>query len=426
MEAEFFINEYQGVLKQKFSENHQSQLKKSKNKGEEDGKRNLPSVEDDFTTPVEFELRNKYQAEIELLYQNGKQILDDLEDNQYNSITHNLGELTEEKIEQQVLEAEKTSEKKLKELNENHLDTVKDIENSPHYQDSKKRFDKIQLRWENVTKKHNRHELNIQFKPYWAYILLLFGIGIAEFPLNNQVFVSFRETPLLTLIMAGVLVITLPFLAHAAGKILKQVKERKIYPVIFIILFLTVLSISYLTALLRTNYLSELGVPEEQLFLDQWTFFTIGIILFLVGTVASFFAHDDSNEFVEVYKTYHKEEKEFLLFQKEINSKRESEKSSYDRERKTIQNNYSQKTEALKNKLQQLHSQKTEVIGSYNKILAFCQGMERNINNNFKEAVYNYRDTNLTFRNNHKQPKAWASVLNDLNSYFSEIKSLNK
>ncbi len=426
MEAEYFINEYQKVLIQKFSENHQNQLLKSKNKGEEDGKRNLPSVDDEFTTPVEFELRNKYQAEIELLYQNGKQVLEDLEDNRFNSITQSLGELSESKIQQQVEEAEKMRDLKLKEISENHLDTVKDIENSPHYQDSKKRFEKIQSRWEQVTAKHKRHELNIQFKPYWAYILLLFGIGIAEFPLNNQVFVSFRETPLLTLIMAGVLVITLPFLAHAAGKILKQVKERKIYPLIFIVLLLTIVSISYLTALLRTNYLAELGVPEGQLFLDQWTFFTIGIILFLVGTVASFFAHDDSNEFVEVYKKYHKEEKEFLALQKEINSKREAEKQNYDREKKQIQNQFSKNSEDLKNKLQKLASEKTEITGNYNKILAFCQGLERNINNNFKEAVYNYRDTNLTYRNNHKQPKAWQQNLGDLNSYFSEMKSLNK
>lgn len=426
MEAEYFIKEYQQVLKEKLSENHQNQLIKSKNKGEEDGKRNLPSVDDDFTTPVEFELRNKYQAEIELLYQNGKQVLEDLEDKKFSSINHNLGELNEEKISHQVLEAEKVRDRKLQELNANHLDTVKDIENSPHYQDSKKRFDKIKTRWELVSTKHNRQELSIQFKPYWAYVLLLFGIGIAEFPLNNQVFVSFRETPLLTLIMAGVLVITLPFLAHAAGKILKQVKERKIYPFIFVILFITVLTINYFTALLRTNYLSELGVPQEQLFLDQWTFFTIGVILFMVGTVASFFAHDDSNEFVEVYKKYHSEEKEFLLLQKEINTKRELEKENYDRERKQIQKTYSQKTEELENRLPTLHEQKTEVSGNYNKILAFCQGVERNINSNFKEAIYNYRDTNLTYRNNHKQPKAWGKTVNDLTAYFSEIKALNK
>ena len=75
-------------------------------------KRNLPSVEDDFTTPVEHELRNKYQAEIELLYQNGKQVLDDLEDKNFNSINHNLEELTEEKIEQQVIEAGITTRSK--------------------------------------------------------------------------------------------------------------------------------------------------------------------------------------------------------------------------------------------------------------------------------------------------------------------------
>ena len=426
MEAEYFINEYQHVLKEKVSENHQNQLIKSKDKGEEDGKRNLPSVDDEFTTPVEFELRNKYQAEIELLYQNGKQVLEDLEHKKFSAINQSLEQLSEEKIEMRVLEAEKTRDRKLQELNENHLDTVKDIENSPHYQDSKKRFDKIKSRWENVTAKYNRQELNIQFKPYWAYVLLLFGIGIAEFPLNNQVFVSFRETPLLTLIMAGVLVITLPFLAHAAGKILKQMKERKIYPFIFIILFITVLTISYFTALLRSNYLLELGVSEEQLFLDRWTFFTIGIILFMVGSVASFFAHDDSNEFVEVYKKYHAEEKEFLLLQKEINTKRTIEKEHYDAERKQIQNSYSQKTEELKGMLQTLHKEKTDVSGNYNKILAFCQGMERNINNNFKEAIYNYRDTNLTYRNNHKQPKSWGKTVNDLNSYFSDIKALNK
>ena len=426
MEAEYFIKEYQEILNQKFSENHQNQLKRTKDKGEEDGKRNLPSVDDEQSTPVEYEIRNKYQAEIELLYQNGKQVLEDLEDKKFSAINHELSEFNEEKINQLVLEAEITRDRKLKELNENHLDTVKDIENSPHYQEHKKRFEKIKTRWDNVSAKHNRQELNIQLKPYWVYVLLLFGIGIAEFPLNSQVFVSFRETPLLTLIMAGVLVITLPFLAHAAGKMLKQVKEHKIYSFIFIVLFITILTISYFTALLRTNYLSELGVPEGQLFLDRWTFFTIGIILFLVGTVASFFAHDDSNEFSAVYKKYNHEEKEFLVLQKEVNNRRSIEKERYDTERRQIQNNYSQETEKLKNRLQNLHTEKTEVSGNYNKILAFCQGMERNINNNFKEAVFNYRDTNLTYRNNHKQPKAWGEKVADLQGYFAGIKALNK
>lgn len=418
MEAENFLKEYQYTLESELAQNHKQQLQRSKEKGEEDGKRNLPSVDDDFTTPVEQEIKSKYQAEVEALYQNGQQVLNDLEGNNLKQVDQELNELNQRKIDELLKEADKEKTRKLEELNINHLDTVKDIENSPHYQLEKKRFDKIKNRWDQVSEKHNRQELNIQFKPYWAYILLLFGIGIAEFPLNNQVFISFRETPLLTLIMAGVLVITLPFLSHAAGKLLKQVKERGIYIILFIIMFLTVGTISYFTALLRTNYLGELGVPQEQLILDQWTFFTIGIILFLVGTVASFFAHDSSNEFYEVYKKYHKEEEQFLKLQKEVSDKRAKEKEQFDAERKNIQKEYSERTSELKTKLQQLKDKKTTITGNFSKVLAFCQGMERKINNRYKEAIFNYRDTNLTFRNNHKQPKAWGEEIPDLKGYF--------
>uniref|UniRef100_UPI00321653F1 hypothetical protein n=1 Tax=uncultured Draconibacterium sp. TaxID=1573823 RepID=UPI00321653F1 len=420
METEKFLQEYQFTLESELAKNHQQQLQKSKEKGEEDGKRNLPSVDDNFTTPIEQEIRSKYQAEVEGLYQNGRQVLNDLKENTFKQVNQKLNDLNETKIADLLNEAENEKKRKLDELTLNHLDTVKDIENSPHYQLEKKRFEKIKARWEEVSAKHKRQETNIQFKPYWAYILLLLGIGIAEFPLNNQVFISFRETPLLTLIMAGVLVITLPFLSHAAGKLLKQVKERSIYPILFIILFLTVGTISYFTALLRSNYLGELGVAQEQLLLDQWTFFTIGIILFMVGTVASFFAHDSSNEFYEVYNKYHREEKEFLKLQKEVSDKRAAEKEHFDAERKHIQKQFAAKNDELKNKLQDLNSKKTEITGNYNKILAFCQGMERKINNRYKEAIFNYRDTNLTYRNNHKQPKAWGELVPDLKGYFVE------
>ncbi len=426
METEKFLKEYQYTLESDLVKNHGQQLQKSKDKGEEDGKRNLPSVDDNFTTPIEQEIRSKYQANVEALYQNGQQVLNDLEENSFKQVNEELSELNEIRIKELLDEAENKKSQNLEELNINHLDTVKDIENTPHYQLEKKRFDKIQTRWEQVSEKHNRQETNIQFKPYWSYILLLFGIGIAEFPLNNQVFISFRETPLLTLIMAGVLVITLPFLAHAAGKLLKQIKERGIYTVLFITLVLTVGSISYFTALLRTNYLGELGVPAEQLLLDQWTFFTIGIILFMVGTVASFFAHDSSNEFHEVYKKYHREEEQFLKLQKEVSDKRATEKEHFDAERKHIQKVFSNETEELKSRLQLLKDRKNEITGSYTKILAFCQGMERKMNMYYKEAIFNYRDTNLTFRNNHKQPQAWAELVPDLKGYFVENKNLTE
>ena len=424
MEAENFLEKYQYELESRVVADHKGNMIKSREKGEEDGKRNLPSVDDAFVTPFELETLSKYQAEVEELFQNGRQILDDLLDRNFKPVEHELDELNDERIRQLLNEAERDKKRKLEELTTNHLDAIKDIENSPHYQAAKKKFDKVNQRWEQVSQKHNRQELNIHFKPYWAYILLLFAIGIAEFPLNNQVFLSFRETPLLTLIMSGVLVITLPFLAHAAGKILKQIKERSVYPFILIVLVLAVVSISFFTSVLRTNYVAEYGTPQTQLALDRWTFFTIGIILFLVGSVASFFAHDDSIEFSEVYHKFHKEEKEFQEVQKEVNDKRAAEKDDFDRQRKTIQQEYNQKADSLKNRLQYLKNRKTEIAGNFNKILACYKGLERKINNYCKEAIYSYRDTNLTYRNNHKQPQSWSEIVPDLKGYFNQINEI--
>lgn len=421
MEAEDFLKRYQYELESRMVGDHHGNMKKSREKGEEDGKRNLPSVDDAFVTPFELETRSKYQAEIEELFQNGRQVLDDLLDRNFKPVEHELNELNDEKIGQLLLEAEKEKKRLLEELSTNHLDSIKDIENSPHYQAAKKKFDKVNQRWEEITKKHNRQELNIHFKPYWAYVLLLFAIGLAEFPLNNQVFLTFRETPLLTLIMSGVLVITLPFLAHAAGKFLKQIRERTVYPFILFILVVAAVTISYFTSILRTNYIAKYGTTETELALDQWTFFTIGIILFLVGSVASFFAHDDSIEFSEVYHKFHQEEKEFQVVQKEVNDKRAAEKEDFNRQRKTIQQEYNQKTEGLKNRLQYLKNRKTEIAGNFNKILACYKGLERKINNYCKEAIYSYRDTNLTYRNNHKQPRAWSELVPDLKGYFGHI-----
>ncbi len=424
MEAEDFLKKYQYELESRLIKDHQGNIQKSKEKGEEDGKRNLPSVDDNFVTPFELETRSKYQAEVEELFQNGRQVLDDLLERNFKPVEHELSELNANRVQELLHEAESEKNRKLNELNTNHLDTIKDIENSPHFQAAKKKFDKVSQRWEDVSQKHNRQELNIHFKPYWAYILLLFAIGIAEFPLNNQVFLSFRETPILTLIMSGVLVITLPFVAHAAGKLLKQVKERNIYPFILIILVLAVISISYFTSILRTTYVAEYGAPEAELSLDRWTFFTIGIILFLVGSIASFFAHDDSIEFSEVYHKYQIEEKAFAEVQKSVNDKRTAEKEDFDRQRKMIQQEYNKQASELKNRLQFLRNRKTEIAGNFNKILTCYKGLERKINNYCKEAIYSYRDTNLTYRNNHKQPEVWAELVPDLTGYFNQINKI--
>ena len=75
--AEEFLTKYQYELEKKVVNSHRSRMENSRTKGEEDGKRNLPTVDDQFVTPFEQEIKSKYQADIEDLFQNGKQVLDD-------------------------------------------------------------------------------------------------------------------------------------------------------------------------------------------------------------------------------------------------------------------------------------------------------------------------------------------------------------
>ena len=120
-------------LEKKVVDSHRLRMEKQQTKGEEDGKRNLPSVDDQFVTPFEHEIESKYQADIEDLYQNGKQVLDDSFVRNYMPVINELDDLDDEKIEKQIKQAEENKTRKLAELNENHLDTIKDIENSPHH-----------------------------------------------------------------------------------------------------------------------------------------------------------------------------------------------------------------------------------------------------------------------------------------------------
>jgi hypothetical protein len=283
----------------------------------------------------------------------------------------------------------------------------------------------MEKRFEEIAKKIGREELHIQFRPFWAYVILILGIGIAEIPLNYQVFLEFRETPLLTLVMSLVLVITLPFLAHGSGKFLKQGKENKTYYALLAIAVGFIFAISYYTAELRTNYLAIKGISPERLVTDNWTFFVIGLILYFVGFIASYFAHDASIEFSEVYDRYHKVRAEHNKIQKRIHDQVTVEKENHTREREEAQNRFTQRKSEIVSKVEDLKKALHDAKGEHDKMLNYSRGLERKINQYCKEAIHHYRDTNLTYRTNHAQPKAWKTELPDLTLRFDAYPELS-
>lgn len=402
---------YTSSLEAVLQQEHSKQMKECIKKGEEDGNRNLPPIENDVITPFEKGLISKYQSQVEQIFVEGRQMLDEIHDKQYKPLTEKLGLITNEEIQSKLKETETDRDRLLGEADHNHKDRLKDMHNNPEWLTAQRDFKSIDERFKTVSEKLGREELHIQFKPFWLYVILITAIGFAEIPLNYQVFVSFRETPLLTLIMALVLVISLPFLSHSSGKFLKQGKEKHTYYYLLAVAVILIIVVSYFTAVLRMQYLSTKGVAADHLETDKWTFFVIGLVLYFVGFVASYFAHDESIEFTEVLKRYNDLKKHFTEIQTKNHKQITSEKQHFTNEKQQVQDNYSKKKNEILEKLENLKRDANNAAGHHDKVLNYYRGLEKKVNQSCQEAIHHYRDTNLTYRTNHAQPQSWRSAL---------------
>lgn len=410
-----------------FEVKHKNWVQEAEQRGEEDGKRNHPPVEDMFPTPYEQNLRAKYQSAISDLFKRGSQRLQEIYDQKIKGIEKQIKDIQDdpELIQKKIRIAAENCERQLEQANNNHLDKLKEIENEPLWQSVKKSFDESKQRFDEIALKHKRRELYIHLRPV-IYIPLLIFIAVCEIPINYQVFVAFRETPLLTLIMAGVLVISLPFLAHGSGKFLRQFKENKTYLMLLLISVILIVSLSYYTAVLRKNYLFQRGVPLEHLQNDLWTFFIISLVLYFVGTMASFLAHDPSIEFYEVYQNHMTEKMKYEKKLVEKHSREKVERERFEVEKHEIQNEFTRIKSEWDNMRSTLDLAAVKAAAEYDKVLVYLQGCEKEINNCFKQAIQLYRDKNMTFRNNHAQPKYWGQDTNDLDFEFQKMKELSE
>ena len=124
---------------------------------------------------------------------------------------------------------------------------------------------------------------------YWLFVGLLF---IAEFPLNSIVFRVFGESEILTMLVTLVMAISIVGCAHFLGNIIKENKWGRIEIIFTVFLILVPLAVLYFVAFLREKYLKGITEGFQWTEAMKWGFWGINIIIFLVATIASYFAHD--------------------------------------------------------------------------------------------------------------------------------------
>jgi len=405
---------------------HQQTLKLAADKGEDHGKRNVPKVDDNFLSPYERELISIYQGQVFDQYSHGCQLLDDLHDKNYKPYLAELERLENdpEIISRFLIDAQDERDRKLEEEELNHKERISELENESGWDFVRREYNNAKRHYEELAQEIGRREPHIHFKP-WVYWPLIFVIAACEFPLNKQVFDTFRESHLMTIIMAGVLVLTLPLLSHASGMFLRQGHEKKIYYLLLGISASLMVGITYFTSVLRTNFLALKGESLEQLETDFWTFIVIGLILYFVGLVSSYFAHDDSARFMEVYKSYKRARRKYLKKKPSVGRLLKRERACYNDLKESIQEQYSEKKAQADGWLASVKDDLNEAIGRHDQVLNFYRGLGKRINQGGKESLNRYREMNLTYRKNHDQPNYWPELIPNLELPFDEYKELS-
>jgi hypothetical protein len=128
-----------------------------------------------------------------------------------------------------------------------------------------------------------------------AYLVAIFAILIAEFPLNAIAFRLFGEAEVLTWVMTASLAVTLVLCAHGLGSFLRQadptMAERRWIVVLIALPVLTIVAI----AVIRARYLevsSELtGLDTLGPMVGSIAFLVINLLVYTGATMLSYLAH---------------------------------------------------------------------------------------------------------------------------------------
>lgn len=397
---------------------HKTQLELHRVQGEHDGRRNLPAVEDEIAPPQEGQIMAFYHTKKEELRSLVTQLLHEILDTEWRPAIIELSSWSQDQVDQDIHRAQIIQDRKIKELSEKHFDTLKAIENDLAYMKAKREVEAAENRLKAAANKVGRFELYHKIKPLWA-IFIAAIVGATEIPLNNQVFTVFKDSSMMTtFLLSCSLVVMMTIISHLTGRLFRQAGEQKVNYFIGGILCLCVVLLSYYVAELRFEVIKSdttVGVPF---------FFMLNLLLFAASAMASYYAHDPSILLTNAHNALQKTQRKYASVLTKFEGEIRNEVMRFQQEKERAQFEF-YVFEAEKNASKSTLSKRVhEATSAHNQVLKMGQGIERTLEALSHEVVLARRETNLTFRTNHAQPKSWKSPLPGLQLSLNNIEQL--
>jgi hypothetical protein len=136
------------------------------------------------------------------------------------------------------------------------------------------------------------------------YFLSLVLIGLLEIPLNGTTFIPMDGSTTEQMLMVLTLAVGLPVAAHFAGRAWKRRAENRRNRWIAIVTTVYIVGLCVLLGELRESYLMEFGIssPAEAQ-ISALLMVVISVLLYGVGTILAYSAHDSNPDMEEVVQT---------------------------------------------------------------------------------------------------------------------------
>ena len=392
--------------------------------GKKDGFLGVPAQNDSQVSPNEDLLRNEYRKLLAECRKKGKPYMDgphlaakvyaqkliELEENGEANYTKELDALNQKR------------DGGINEINRAFQDREHDLAEKVHT--AEREYREVRLDLQHIQGKTGRNHPLIHFKSGFLYFLLLLGIGLAEVPLNLQIFQKFGEAFFITMIMASSLAIAIPVLAHFTGVFIKQRKEKKEYTY-FAILCITIFAIfNFGISIFRTDVLAEaMGQAPNDLNIIIFT--CLNLILFIIGVLAAYFRHDESYELEHIYDDYQKAKTVFNKENEALNQEKTILAAKKNEALKVVHNTFEKGKTALNNKKDTLVIQHSEYVQRYDELLNSFVALEEIIDACYHIAIGKYRSANISQRKDRRSPDSWNIPVPNLNLHFAAVAELD-
>lgn len=222
---------------------------------------------------------------------------------------------------------------KQREFEDIEFNTEKKYEADSSYQDAKKKV--VDLEAEYKTMYRAEGQRTAKDFPFWAYSLLLLGVGAAEWMVNYETFLNFTEVPLMAAGATILVALAVAFAAHYHGTMFKgyqhffgshvKVEEKNkhilVIAIVTAVLMLAFGGVGGARYLLVASQVSQLGGGENSLLGGDVVTINVGqvvtvsmvinIFVWFVGAAIAYAVHDKNPDFTDKLREYKKAQKVF-------------------------------------------------------------------------------------------------------------------